>query len=475
MVNSKVADNPVKRIDAEPMLLTSKFWWNVVKILFGLAPLTLFLPFVRYDSVAGYKGYTISAFHMLIGTHGLDGLLKSNNLKPMSFLLATVLFFVLGLVLVFLIYRRRPTIFTLAVSIPTIVSSYFFASMFTWIVKQGAHLMIGFRLLFFIQLAIMVSTIIAIVLNRVSARTGAFKSHLAMFSMLAPGLLYLIVFSYLPMPGIVLAFKRYKVFGRNVLENFYKSEWVMFENFKYLFSSPDAAMITRNTILYNVTFLLLGLVASVGLAILISELPNRRLAKIYQTTYFLPYFLSWMVVAYLGFALFNYELGVLNRLLKNLGMDPVDWYMEPKYWPFIYVIANIWKYTGNGSIVYIAAIAGFDPEIYEAASIDGAGRWKQTTYLTIPMLVPMMTLLTILAVGRIFNADLGMFLSLPMGSGPLRSVSNVIDLYVFNSLRGGSNMGFPAAAALYQSVVGFVLILTTNTIVRRINPDNALF
>lgn len=475
MIKSETSKNPVTDFDKEPILLTSKLWWNVVKILSLLAPLTLFLPSVRFNSIAGHKGYTLSGFNILTGTHELGSQLKSNNLNPTLFAVSTILFIALGIFLVFIIYRRKPSFFTVPISLLVIVSSYFSAFMFTWLVKTGAHLLLGIHLLILMELAIIISTLMAIVLNRVSAKTGAFKSHLAMFSMLAPGIIYLLIFSYLPMPGILLAFKRYRVFGRNVLENFYKSEWVMLENFKFLFSSPDALMITRNTILYNITFMILGLITSVGLAILISELPNRRLAKIYQTTYFLPYFLSWMVVAYLGFALFNYELGVFNKILAVFGLDPIDWYMEPKYWPYIFVFANLWKYTGNGSIVYIATIAGFNPEIYEAAAIDGANKWKQTTYLTIPMLVPMMTLLTILAVGRIFNADLGMFLSLPMGSGPLRNVSNVIDLYVYNSLRGGTNMGFPAAAALYQSVVGFVLILSTNSIVRRINPDNALF
>ncbi len=459
----------------EHTLLTSKFWWNVVRILTIIAPLALFLPFVRFDSIAGKKGYVISGFHFLIGTHGLDAKFSSEGLNPAPQIITTAVFLVIGLIFVLLIRRNKPSFLAVPISIVIILFSYITASMATWLVKSGARLMIGVQLLMLIEFIIIISTILAVVLNRVSARTGAFKSHLAMFSMLAPGIIYLLIFNYLPMPGILLAFKRYRVFTRDVLENFFRSEWVALENFRFLFSSPDALMITRNTVLYNITFMILGLIASVSLAIIISEIPNRRLAKIYQTTYFLPYFLSWMIVAYLGFALFNYDLGVLNNILKKMGMEPIDWYMEPKYWPFIFVIANLWKYTGNGSIVYIATIAGFDTEIYEAAAIDGANKWQQTMYLTVPMLVPMMTLLTILAVGRMFNADLGMFLSLPMGSGPLRSVSNVIDLYVFNSLRGGSNMGFPAAAALYQSIVGFILILTTNTIVRKINPDNALF
>lgn len=454
--------------------LTSQSVWNIVKVLSFMAPLMLFLPFVRFDSIAGKKGLVLTGFHILIGTHGLDKQLAASNLNPTSIMLWAVIIMALGLALVIIRFHSA-TFFLVFTSIFATILAYISASMLTWLVKAGANLRWGFYLLLFIEIIIILATLVAIILKRVVVKTGAFKSHLAMFLMLTPGIIYLLLFSYLPMPGILIAFKRYNVFGRNVLENFFKSEWAKFGNFRFLFATPDALQITRNTVLYNLAFMILGLILSVGLAIAISEIPNRTLAKLYQTTFFLPYFLSWMVVAYLAFALLNFDLGVINRILEGFGMKPVDWYMKPGAWPFIFIIANIWKYTGNGSIIYIATIAGFDTEIYEAASIDGANKWQQVTNLTIPMLVPMMTLLTILAVGRMFSADLGMFLALPMGSGVLRGVSNVIDLYVFNSLRGGANIGIPAAAALYQSVVGFILILTTNYIVRRINPDNALF
>lgn len=456
-------------------IITGTFWWNIVKFLYLITPIFLFLPYVRFNNIAGKKGYVISAFHILIGTHGLGNQFESNKINPFYLVVITVILMLTALVLVFVFKRNKPSFLAVLISIGIIILTYLGASMCTWVVKSGWKLMVGVQLQIMIQLVIIISTIVAIVLSRVNPKTGLFQSHMALFSMLLPGIIYLLVFAYLPMPGILLAFKRYRVFSNNVLENFFKSEWVGLDNFNYLFSSPDVVMITRNTVLYNIAFMILGLIASVSLAIIISEIPNRKLAKIYQTTYFLPYFLSWMVVAYLAFALFNYDLGVLNKVLRKFGIEPIDWYMEPKYWPFIFVFAHLWKYTGHGSIVYIATIAGFDTELYEAAAIDGANKWQQTIYLTIPMLIPMMTLLTILSVGRIFNADLGMFLSLPMGSGPLRNVSNVIDLYVYNSLRGGTNIGFPAAAAFYQSIVGFILIIITNAIVRKINPDNALF
>jgi putative aldouronate transport system permease protein len=301
------------------------------------------------------------------------------------------------------------------------------------------------------------------------------RKNFPLFMMLMPGTLFLLIFSYLPMPGILLAFKQYKIWGKNVIENFLKSKWVGLSNFKFLFSTPDAFMMTRNTVLYNLVFMTLGLLFSVGIAIAINEVSNKKLAKVYQTSFFLPYFLSWIVVSYLAFALLNTDYGVINGLLKAVGAKPIEWYMEPKYWPGIFVIANLWKYAGQGSIVYLAAITGFDQEIYESAAIDGASKWQQISKITIPLLIPMMTLLTILGVGRIFNADFGLFYSLPNGSGLLRPVSTVIDTYVFSTLSQGFMIGLSASAGLYQAVVGFILVLTTNLIVKKISPDNTLF
>lgn len=474
MSESTPSLTPVVYARSERKPLTSQYFWRIAKILSILSPLILFLPFVRFSSIAGRNGLMISGFHILIGAHTLDSQLASAKLHPTPMMLWAAGFMVLGIALV-IIRSKKASIFALPLSLLTIVTSFLSASMLTWLVKTGSELQFGFYLLLLIEIAIIIITFIAVILKRVHVETSSFKSHMAMFSMLAPGILFLLIFSYLPMPGVLLAFKRYNVFGTNVLENFFKSDWVMFNNFKFLFSTPDALQITRNTVLYNLTFMILGLICSVGLAIAISEIPNRRLAKLYQTTFFLPYFLSWIVVGYLSFALLNFDLGVVNNVLTQFGLERIDWYMRPQYWPFIFIISNIWKYTGYGSIIYIATIAGFDMQIYEASAIDGANRWQQVKYLTIPMLVPMMTLLSILAVGRMFQADLGMFLTLPMGSGALRGVSNVIDLYVFSSIRQGVNVGLPGAAALYQSVVGFILIMTTNYIVRKINPDNALF
>ncbi len=313
---------------------------------------------------------------------------------------------------------------------------------------------------------------------------GEFKKHLAFGTMLLPGFSFLLLFAYLPMPGIIMAFKEFKLAMPPKgfwLQNpfiyglIYKNPWVAFKNFQFLFTTPDALNITRNTVLYNLVFILLGLFASVALALAINELVHRKAAKLYQTIFFFPYFISWIVVSYLAFALFSTDLGVVNQITKLFGIAPVSWYTTPQAWPFIFVFFNLWKYTGNGSIIYLATIAGLDQEMYEAAAIDGASRFQQIRKITIPQLVPIMVLLSILAVGRIFNSDFDMFFSMPNGSGALRDVSNVIDVYVYNTMTNGGKFGLAAAAGLYQSLVGFILILTTNLIVRRVQPDMALF
>lgn len=313
---------------------------------------------------------------------------------------------------------------------------------------------------------------------------GEIKKHLAFGTMLLPGFTFLLLFAYLPMPGIILAFKNFRlamppkgfwIQNAFIYSVFVKDPWVGLGNFQFMFSTPDAWMITRNTMSYNLVFIFLGLICSVALAVAINELIQRRMAKVYQTIFFFPFFVSWIVVSYLGYALLSNDFGMVNQILKALGAKPVNWYSAPQAWPFIFVFFNLWKYTGNGSIIYLATIAGLDQELYEAAAIDGASRWQQIRKITIPQLVPIMVLLTILAVGRIFNSDFDMFYSLINNSGELRKVSTVIDVYVYQATVNSGKFGMAAAASLYQSFVGFVLILTTNLIVRRIQPDMALF
>jgi putative aldouronate transport system permease protein len=275
--------------------------------------------------------------------------------------------------------------------------------------------------------------------------------------------------------GQIIAFKDFRFHPDGFFASLYHSEWVGLENFQFLFSTNDAFIITRNTVLYNVVFIVLGLVLAVAVAIIISELTNQKLAKIYQTGMLFPHFLSWVVVSYFVFTFLSIDRGLFNTILSAINIDPVAWYNEPGYWPYFIITISQWKGVGFSSIVYLAAIVAIDRTYYEAAIIDGASKWQQIRHVTIPMIMPLIIILTILNIGSIFSADFGLFYQVPRDSGPLYSVTNVIDTYVYRGLMTMGDIGMSTAAGLYQATVGFVLILITNYIVRKIDEENALF
>ena len=289
-----------------------------------------------------------------------------------------------------------------------------------------------------------------------------------------PGTIWFLIFAYLPMFGVLIAFKNWQIHD-GFLESLIKSPFVGFDNFKFLFSSSDAWLITRNTILYNIVFIVLGIVLPVTLAILLKELHNKKLSKYFQTSMFLPYFLSWVVVSYCLYAFLSPDKGYLNSIRQNLGMESVSWYTEAKYWPFIIIFMSQWKGVGYGTVVYLASICGIDKTYYEAALVDGASKWQQIKSITIPLLKPVLIIMFINAVGGIFKSDFGLFYQLPKDSGALYPVTNVIDTYVYRALINLGNIGMSSAAALYQSIVGLVLILVTNGIVRKVDNENAFF
>lgn len=318
-------------------------------------------------------------------------------------------------------------------------------------------------------------------------RWGADKiySNLSYLLMVLPGVIWLFLFSYLPMPGIIMAFKDYRLarppadyFIQNkFVYSLITSPWVGLDNFRYLTlptNIDNTITYVRNTIFYNLLFMVVGLVLSVMLAVMIFELTNHLLAKIYHSIFFLPFFISWIVVAYVVYALGS-STGIINSITDTLGLGSIELYKEKIYWPFIFVIANIWKYTGNGSILYLATITGIGRELYEAAAVDGAGKWKQFTSITLPHLMPVIVLLQILAVGRILGSDFDMFYTLPNGAALVKDATYTLDVFVYSMLRSATPLGYPAAAAFLQSAFGFVLILVTNSIVRRIRPEMALF
>lgn len=310
-------------------------------------------------------------------------------------------------------------------------------------------------------------------------------TNLSYLLMVLPGAIWLFLFAYLPMPGIILAFKTYKLsrppqdywIQNTFIYSLIQSPWVGLENFRYLTlptNIESTLMYVRNTVLYNLLFMVVGLALSVALAVIIFELTNQFWAKLYHSVLFLPYFISWIVVAYVVYAMGS-SGGIINNIIASLGMGPIEVYKEQSYWPYIFLTANVWKYTGYGSIIYLATITGIPRELYEAAAVDGAGKWRQFTSITLPHLTPVIVLLQILAVGRILGSDFDMFYTLPNGAALVKDVTYTLDVFVYSMLRSGTPLGYPAAAAFLQSLFGFILILITNTIVRRTRPELALF
>jgi putative aldouronate transport system permease protein len=288
--------------------------------------------------------------------------------------------------------------------------------------------------------------------------------------MALPGLIYLFINNYMPLPGLVLAFKKY-----NAKKGIFGSDFVGLKNFKYLFTTKDAYIITRNTICYNVVFIIVNTILAIFVAILLAEMTS-RMKKVYQCLILLPYMISMVIVSYLVYGFLSTDNGFLNNtLLPLLGKEPVNWYMEKKYWPFLLTFVNAWKVVGYNSIIYISTILGIDRGIYESAQIDGASKWMQVRKITIPLLKPTVIMLTLLAIGRIFYSDFGLFYQVPQNQGALFAVTNTIDTYVYRGLLELGNMSMASAAGLYQSMVGFVLILGANFLVRRIDKDSALF
>lgn len=287
-----------------------------------------------------------------------------------------------------------------------------------------------------------------------------------------PTTIWYILFCFLPMFGIIIAFKNFKISG-GFLSNVVNSPWSGFKNFEFLFKSNDAWIIIRNTLGYNIIFIILHIVIPVALALMIGMLHNRRAGKVYQTMMFLPYFLSWVVVSAVGWAFLSFDKGIVNQMLVNMGSDPINWYMEPKYWPYFLIFMNVWKGLGYGMVVYLATITGVDKTYYEAAVIDGASIWQQTRFITLPLMKLVIVMMFILAVGRIFYTDFGLFFQVPRDANSLFNVTTTIDVLVYKQLKTAT-VGMASAAAFVQSVLGCITILTANWIVRRLDPDSAM-
>lgn len=295
--------------------------------------------------------------------------------------------------------------------------------------------------------------------------------YIPLYLMLLPGCIYLFINNYMPMGGLVLAFKRF-----DFKKGIYGSPNVGLDNFKYLFQTKDAFIITRNTILYNLAFIVLGTIMAIAVAILLYEISARHMKKYYQTVFLLPYLISMVIVSYIAFAFLNTETGFINsNILKPLGADPVSWYTTPKYWPVILTLVNLWKGFGYNSILYYSTLVGIDQGYFEAAKIDGANRWQWTIHITLPFLRPTIIILTLLSISRIFYSDFGLFYQVPMNTGVLIDITNTFDTFAYRALTSLNNIGMASAVTFYQAIVGFVLVVVANLIVRRIDKDSALF
>ncbi len=287
--------------------------------------------------------------------------------------------------------------------------------------------------------------------------------------MILPGALYLFINNYCPMAGLYLAFKEI-----DYSLGFIKSPWVGFKNFTYLFASSDAWVMTRNTILYNIAFIILGNAMGIIVGLFLSEIINEKLKKFYQTAVLLPQLISIIIVAYIVFAFLSNEAGLVTKLLESSGIT-INFYNSPQYWPFIIIFVNIWKGLGYSAIMYLAAILGIDKSLYEAAYVDGATRVQRIFRITFPLLKPTIITLFTMQVGRIFFSDFGLFFQVPMNSGALYSTTQTIDTFVYRALLQQNSLSMSSAAGLYQSVVGFVVVLLANWIIRKIDKENAMF
>ena len=291
-----------------------------------------------------------------------------------------------------------------------------------------------------------------------------------------PATVWFVVFCYLPMFGLIIAFKNFKLSpGQGFLYSLFHSDWAGFDNFKFFLTSNTFGLLLRNTILYNLVFIIINLVLPVALAIIINQLYSKFASKCYQTMMFLPYFMSWVVVSYFVYAFLNPDKGLANSIIMGLGGEKVMWYSAPQYWPFILVFMSTWKSMGYNMVVYLASITGIDGSLYEAAILDGATKWQQAKYITLPSIKPMIIIMFILNIGKIFYSDFGLFWQVTQRvPASLYNTVSTFDTFIFQSLQSQISIGQTAAAGLFQAVCCCVTILITNFIVSKVDEDSAI-
>lgn len=296
------------------------------------------------------------------------------------------------------------------------------------------------------------------------------RKNRTLYLMVLPAVIYFVIFNYIPMAGVVAAFKRF-----NYNDGLFGSPWCALDNFRFLYQSGTLLRITSNTILYNVVFMFLNIVTQVGIALLLNEIASKVYKKVSQTLIFMPYFVSYVIVGVLVYNIFNYDNGLFNNIITSLGFQRFSAYTTTGIWKYVLVFFNEWKGLGYGVVVYLAAITGISDEYYEAARIDGASHWQEIRYISLPLLKPTIVIITLFAVGRILKGQFELFYQIIGSNGVLYNSTDIIDTYVFRSLTQTFDVGMGTAAGLYQSLFGLILVVTVNGIVKKINPEYALF
>lgn len=309
-------------------------------------------------------------------------------------------------------------------------------------------------------------------IKRTKNQRAIVRDNIEFGLMALPGLIFFILFNYLPMYGVIVAFKDFKP-----LKGIMGSKWVGFDNFEFFFTSQDAWRVTRNTLLYNGTFIVLGLILPVIFALMLYFLRSNAARKVYNTLAILPNFLSWVIVAFIVYALFNSQFGVVNSIMSKMGLKPIEWYSELKAWPLILTITKQWQSIGMSSVLYYATLVSIDESLLEAARVDGANTFRISWSICVPHLETIMVIQGILAVGNIFGGDFGLFYQVPKDQGVLYPVTDIIPTYIFRGLQSGlsRDMSISAAVGLFQSLVGMLLVIFTNMIVLKISPEDSLF
>lgn len=441
-------------IDTKGKILFDMIVLAVISILCYIAPFAAY----TYRKVR----YTISGFEFLTGKTIMKGAVA---VEPLVILWAGVVISVLMIVAAVLYSRLKSKwsgLILLLLGAGHIIINVIFATQIGSILSEAK------------KVGVMYGSVILMVIGILAVIRGfsiLYKAKVvtALDFMVLPGLIYIIINNYLPMIGILLAFKKI-----NFAIGIWKSPWVGFENFKYLFTTSDAFIITRNTLLYNLVFIIVGNVLGIIVGICLSELFSKKLQKLFQTTILLPQLISMIIVAYIVFGFLSNESGWINNSVLGAS-GSINFYADKFYWPFILVFVNAWKGLGYGSIIFLSSIVGIDKSLYEASYVDGCGRWRQIRSITLPLLKPTVITLVLIQVGRIFYSDFGLFYQVPMDSGTLYSVTQTIDTYVYRGLMQTNNISMASAASAYQSIVGFAIVFVVNLIVRKVDRENALF